>query len=52
MIVGPWGEVLAEVESGEGFAVADLDFDRLLEIRSSLPAIDHRRPQLYAGGDA
>jgi len=52
MIVGPWGEVLAEVESGEGFAAADLDFDRLGEIRGSLPAIAHRRPQLYTGSDA
>lgn len=52
MIVGPWGEVLAEVESGEGFAVADLDFDRLREVRGSLPSVAHRRPHLYPGGDA
>ena len=52
MIVGPWGEVLAEVNSGEGFAVADLDFDRLREIRTSLPAVAHRRPQLFSEGRA
>ena len=52
MIVGPWGEVLAEVGSGEGFAVADLDFDRLREIRTSLPAVAHRRPQLFSEGRA
>jgi predicted amidohydrolase len=52
MIVGPWGEVLAQVESGEGFAVAELDFDRLREIRGSLPAVSHRRPHLYSGADS
>ncbi|MEX0620459.1 MAG: carbon-nitrogen hydrolase family protein [Solirubrobacterales bacterium] len=52
MIVGPWGEVLAEVESGEGFAVADLDFDRLMEVRQSLPAVNHRRGNLYTEGGA
>jgi predicted amidohydrolase len=50
MIVGPWGEVLAEVESGEGIAFADLDFDRLEEIRGSLPSVAHRRPGLFCGG--
>lgn len=49
MIVDPWGEVLAEVETGEGFAIADLDFDRLREIRSGLPALHHRRPHLFTG---
>jgi len=52
MIVGPWGEVLAGVESGEGFAVADLDFDRLRQIRGSLPAVTHRRPGLFEGAGA
>jgi predicted amidohydrolase len=50
MIVGPWGEVLAEVESGEGFAVADLDFDHLDEVRESLPSVAQRRPGLFSGG--
>lgn len=50
MIVGPWGEVLAEVEEGEGFAVADLDLDRQAEIRRKLPAIDHRRPEIFNEG--
>jgi deaminated glutathione amidase len=51
MIVGPWGEVLAVVESGEGFAIADLDFERLREVRRDLPAVAHRRPQLYPAGE-
>jgi len=26
-IISPWGEILAEVHEGEGFAIADVDFD-------------------------
>jgi predicted amidohydrolase len=50
MIVDPWGEVLAEVETGEGYAVADLDLQRQAEIRSKLPAVEHRRPEIFSEG--
>jgi len=43
MVVGPWGEVLAEHAEGEGVVVADIDTDRLAEVRQSLPALDNRR---------
>lgn len=49
MIVDPWGEILATVEEGEGFACADLDFARQDEVRTKLPALDHRRPGLFGG---
>lgn len=48
MIVGPWGEILAEVGSGEGFASSDLDLEDQREVRRRLPAIDHRRPGVFA----
>jgi predicted amidohydrolase len=44
MIVGPWGEILAERDKGPGVIVADLDMMRLKAIRESFPALDHRRP--------
>lgn len=47
MIVGPWGEILAEVEAGEGFACAELDLDDQAEVRRRLPVVDHRRPVLF-----
>ncbi|MCB0828771.1 MAG: carbon-nitrogen hydrolase family protein [Solirubrobacterales bacterium] len=47
MIVDPWGTVRAEVEQGEGFAVAEIDFDLQAGIRERLPALEHRRPALY-----
>lgn len=52
MIIDPWGEVLAAVESSEGFAAADLDFSRLEEVRRKLPALEHRRLDLYGPGSS
>lgn len=44
LVVGPWGEVLAEApEEGSGVHVADLDPAELRRVRSVLPALDHRR---------
>jgi deaminated glutathione amidase len=49
MIVDPWGVILVRIDDGEGIAVADLDLDRLAEIRAQLPALTHRHRAL--GGD-
>ncbi len=43
LIVGPWGEVVACLEEGEGVVVAELDRDRIAAMRRQLPALDHRR---------
>jgi predicted amidohydrolase len=42
-IVDPWGCVVAQVPDGEGFTLAELDFDRLERLRRELPALAHRR---------
>jgi predicted amidohydrolase len=47
MVIDPWGLVLAQAPDGEGLAVADLDFARMDEIRDRLPALRHRRPDVY-----
>jgi predicted amidohydrolase len=47
MIVDPWGLVLAQAQDGEGHIVADLDLQRQQEIRSRLPALANRRPEVY-----
>jgi predicted amidohydrolase len=47
MIVDPWGLVLAQAQDGEGHIVAELDLERLAEIRSRLPSLAHRRPEAY-----
>jgi deaminated glutathione amidase len=47
MIVDPWGTVLAQAPDGEGHIVAELDLDRLAEIRAQLPALANRRAEVY-----
>jgi predicted amidohydrolase len=47
MIVDPWGAVLAEVQDGVGFCVADLDLERVAEVRSQIPSLQNRRPDAY-----
>jgi predicted amidohydrolase len=50
MVVDPWGVILAQAPDGEGVAVADLDFARLREIRDRLPALRHRRADVFGAG--
>ena len=47
MIVDPWGVVLATAPDIETAIVADLDFERLRDIRRRLPALASRRPDAY-----
>jgi predicted amidohydrolase len=47
LIVDPWGLVLAGAPDGERAIVAELDFANLTDIRRRLPALTHRRPELY-----
>ncbi len=47
MVVDPWGTVLAEVEDGAGICVADLNLERLAEVRAQIPSLANRRPQAY-----
>ncbi len=43
MIVDPWGEILDRKLKGPGVVIADLDHQRIAEIRGSLPALAHRK---------
>jgi deaminated glutathione amidase len=47
MIVDPWGVVLAQAADTETAIVAELDLERQLEIRASLPSLANRRPEAY-----
>lgn len=42
MVVDPWGAVLAQRESGAGVVLADLDAERIAQVRRQLPALEHR----------
>ncbi len=47
LIVDPWGDVIAQVSgSGEGFAVARLDFAYQDEVRRALPCLSHKKIQI------
>ena len=42
MIVNPWGEILAERDTGPGIVIADIDPTYTQRMRASLPALTHR----------
>ncbi|EMY59836.1 hydrolase, carbon-nitrogen family [Leptospira terpstrae serovar Hualin str. LT 11-33 = ATCC 700639] len=42
LIISPWGEILDEIDNEEGFAIADIDLQKLSDIRSQLPSLEHR----------
>ncbi|MDQ6750898.1 MAG: carbon-nitrogen hydrolase family protein [Actinomycetota bacterium] len=48
MIVDPWGIVLAQAPDVEAVILAEVDVDRLADIRGRLPSLANRRPEAYA----
>jgi len=48
MIVDPWGLVLAQAPDVEGVVTAELDPERLREVRTRMPILASRRPDAYA----
>jgi predicted amidohydrolase len=48
MIIDPWGIVLATAPDAETAIVAELDFDRLGQVRDRLPSLRHRRAEVYS----
>ena len=45
LVVDPWGEVLLDMgEEGQGVGFADVDLKRISDVRSRIPALNHRRP--------
>jgi nitrilase len=43
LIVDPWGVVLAELPGGPGVGLANVDLERVREVRRAIPAMDHTR---------
>jgi predicted amidohydrolase len=43
LVLGPWGELLAERADGPGIVCADLDMIGLAELRERFPTLRHRR---------
>ena len=43
MLIDPWGNILANFPEGEGLISGILSKDKLNEVRSKLPALQHRK---------
>jgi predicted amidohydrolase len=43
LIADPWGTVVGECGDGEGFALAEIDLERVRRIRRAMPVDQHRR---------
>ena len=41
LIVNPWGKVLGQASAGEALVIADIDLDRLNELRKQFPCNEH-----------
>jgi predicted amidohydrolase len=47
LLVDPLGVILAEGSENEGIIYAELDLERVAEVRGKVPSIAHRRVELY-----
>jgi len=43
MVVGPWGDILTQIEEGEGAVTVTLDIHQLDQTRKRVPALSHRK---------
>jgi deaminated glutathione amidase len=44
LVVDPWGEVLLDMGEKPGLGFVDIDLKRISDVRSRIPALNHRRP--------
>lgn len=44
LVIDPWGEVLLDMGEEVGIGFAEVDLARILDVRSRVPALSHRRP--------
>ncbi|UAL49503.1 carbon-nitrogen family hydrolase [Sutcliffiella horikoshii] len=47
MIIDPWGEIVAEAGEDEEIITAEIDLDKVEEVRKRIPIFEDRRPQYY-----
>ena len=44
LVADPWGELLLEMGGEPGLAFAEIDLDRIADVRARIPVHQHRRP--------
>jgi predicted amidohydrolase len=47
LVTSPWGQVLSELDEGEGVLIQEIDLRVEDEIREQLPLLKHRKPECY-----
>jgi nitrilase len=47
MIIGPWGQILAQAQDGPGVVVCDVDLEYLNDVRRKLPCLEHIRRDVF-----
>jgi predicted amidohydrolase len=44
LVIDPWGEILLDMGEESGVGFAEIDLNRVAEVRSRIPVLSHRRP--------
>lgn len=44
LVVDPWGEILLDMGEDNGVGFADIELKRISDVRTRIPALNHRRP--------
>ncbi len=44
LVVDPWGDILLDMGERKGVGFADIELSRISDVRSRIPALNHRRP--------
>jgi predicted amidohydrolase len=44
LVVDPWGDILLDMGDEKGVGFAEVDLARISDVRSRIPALNHRRP--------
>lgn len=47
MIIDPWGEIVAEAGENEEILTAEVDLNRVKDIRKQIPIFEDRKPEYY-----
>lgn len=47
VVIGPWGEIIAEASTGEEVLYAEIDLNEVEKIRQTIPVFEDRREELY-----
>lgn len=46
-MVSPWGEVVAKCDEREALVIADIDIEKVKEMRQGIPTLKQKRSDLY-----